>query len=144
MGTMYQAFRSDPDAEKNGVIIDYGAFRVTVARAGGANKAYQRTLERLSRPFRRAIQTETLENEKASDLLKAAYAESVIRNWEVKQPDGTWVVGIEAESGELLPFTKDNLIATFNALPDLFSDLMEQAGKAALYRASLRDEAAGN
>ena len=143
MGNMYETFRTDGDAEQNGIYIDYGSFRVKVARAGGTNKAYQRELERLSRPHRRAIATEMFENEQALALLRAAYARTVIKAWEVKTDDG-WQSGIESRTGEVLPFNEANVLATFGELPDLFTDLMEQAGKAALFRASLREQAAGN
>lgn len=143
MTTMYEFFRTDETAERDGIILDYGMFRITVARAGGANKAYQRELERLSRPLRRAIAAELLENEQAMQLLREVYARSVVKNWELKQDD-SWVPGIEAPDGSTLPVTSENILATFNALPELFADVMAQAGKAALYRASLREQAEGN
>ena len=144
MGSMYEAFRSDADAEKNGIILDYGTFRVTIARAGGANKKYQRTLEALSRPYRRAIQMEQMSDEQARELLKVVYARTIVRNWEVKVDKEKWEVGIESPDGETIPFNEENILLTFSNLPDLFADIMDQAGKAALFRASLREQAAGN
>jgi len=149
MGSMYKSFRTDQNAEKSGIIIDYGDFRVTIARAGGANKKYQRVLENVTRPFRRAIQTEQMDNERAEDLLKIVYARSIVRNWELKQEDAesgevTWVEGIEGSEGDVLPVNEENIILTFDNLPDLFADIKEQAAKQALFRSSLREEAAGN
>lgn len=148
---MYETFRTDKDAEKQGIILDYESFRVTVARAGGANKKYQKTLEHLARPLQRLIQTETLENERARDLLRETYARSVILNWELKTEEvdekgrPVWKQGIEAEDGgTILPFNKENVQATLEELPDLFDDIMDQAQKSALYRKALREEAAKN
>lgn len=146
---MYQSFRSDAESETKGIVIDYGDFRVTIARAGGANKRYQRILEVKTRPYRRAIQTDNFDNERAATLLREVYAECVVLNWEVKNgttdvPSSEWSVGIEGPDGITLPFNKENVLKTFDALPDLFTDIMEQAQKAALFRASLREEAAGN
>ena len=143
MGSMYEYFATDEESEKNGVVIDYGNFRVTLARAGGANKKFQRVLELKSRPYRRAIQTEMLDPDVATKILLEAYAEAVVRNWEVKV-QGEWRSGIEGPEGELLPFNEGNVLSTYERLPDLFDEHREQASKAALYRASLREAAAGN
>lgn len=144
MSSMYEAFRTDKEAERNGIIVDYGEFRITVARAGGANKQYQKALEVRTRPLRRAIDSGSLDNERSTEILRQVYAQTVVRNWEVKNEDGEWVPGIEGPEGDLVPFNRDNVLTTFNALPDLFSDLMQQAQSHALFTAKLREEAAGN
>ena len=70
------------------------------------------------------------------------YSEAVITNWEVKNGDGSWVSGIEnPEGGDPLPFNHRNVLDAFEALPDLFLDIKEQAENAAMYRANLREEA---
>ena len=145
MGGMYDSFRTDKEAEQKGIILDYGDFRITVARAGGSNKNYQKTLERLTRPVRRLIQTDNLDNEKSRDILKQAYATTIVIDWETKNGTGEWVKGIEPKTGKkLLPVNKDNIKATFDDLPDLFDDVMEQAGKSTLFKVSLREEASKN
>ena len=53
--SMYSTFRTDDELERKGIVIEYDSFRVTIARAGGSNKAFERALEAKSRPFRRAI-----------------------------------------------------------------------------------------
>lgn len=141
--SMYEQFQTDPDLEKNGIFIDYGEFRVTLARAGGANKQYAKLLEAKTKPYRRAIQIETMDNEKAMDLLLEAFAEAVVLNWEVKDGD-KWKKGIEGPDGDVIPFNTDNVIKTLRALPDLFNDLQEQASKVALYRKSIDEDDAGN
>lgn len=141
--SMYELFKTDTNLETNGIVIDYGSFRVTIARAGGANKRFAKTLDVKTKPYRRAIQTETMDNERGLDILREVYSEAVVLNWEVKDGDG-WRQGIEGPDGDILPFTKENVLATFRALPDLFHDLQEQAGKAALFRQSIREAEAGN
>lgn len=142
--TMYKSFKTDQKAEQEGIILDYGDFRVTVSRAGGSNKKYLQLLETRVRPFQRAIQAGTFDNERSQELLKDVYASTVIRDWEVKV--GTeWQQGIEnPDGGPPLVFSRENILLTFNNLPDLFADIMEQAGKAVLFRLALREEAAGN
>jgi predicted transcriptional regulator len=142
----YDSFRVDKDLERKGVVIDYEKFRVTIARAGGNNKRYEKVLERLSRPYQRAIQTETLDNDKSMDLLKQAYAEAVVLDWETNV-DGEWKRGIEdPDTGELLPFNTENVLRVLRhgELHDIWHDLRSQATKAALFRASLEEARAGN
>lgn len=146
---MYGDFRSDPTLEQGGIVLDYGAFRVTVARAGGSNKSFQKLMEQKARPYQRAIQAGAFDNERAGELLRDVYASTIIKDWETRFPAAVegeyeWKQGIEGPDGALLPFTKENVLKTFVALPDLFTDIVEQAGKAALYRASLREAAGGN
>ena len=145
--SMYKIFETDPELETKGVVVDYGDFRVTVARAGGANKRYAKVAETRSRPYRRAIENELLPNDRANELLMEIYAEAAVLNWEVNkgtQDSPTWVQGIEARDGTILPFTYDNIMLTFRALPLLYEDLQKQSSKAALYRRELLEVEAKN
>lgn len=141
--SMYDSFKTDPVLETDGVIIDYGSFRVTIARAGGANKKFAKILDAKSKPYKRAIQTETLDTERGNDIVREAYAEAVILNWETKKDD-KFVQGIESPDGGVMPFNKDNVLATFKALPDLFLDLQEQANKVAIFRKAIQETEAKN
>jgi hypothetical protein len=141
--SMYKTFKTDDTLETQGVIIDYGQFRVTVARAGGANKRYGKTLEQKLRPFRRALQTDTMDEAKAEALLKETYAEAVVLNWEV-QVDGEWVTGIEQADGSVGAFNRENVLKVFADLPDLFIDLRSQCDKVSLFRREEQEADAGN
>jgi hypothetical protein len=143
---MYKQFKTDKNLETKGVVIDYGSFRVTIARAGGSNKKFVRVLEAKTKPFRRAIQTETMDNERASSLMAEVYAEAIILNWESKVGK-IFKVGIEPpEDGgdKLLPVTTKNILSTFDNLPDLFTDLQQQANQVALFREVILEDDAGN
>lgn len=152
--SLYEVFETDSNLEQKGVNLDYGYALITIARAGGSNKKYLRTLERLTKPYRRAIQTETMDNEVAIGVLRQVYAESVILRWESRGPstvdeegnevDGEMVVGIESPNGDILPFNSENVILTLKNLPELFADIQEQAGKSSLYRTAVLEEDAGN
>ena len=142
--SMYELFRSDADAEKGGVALDYGEFRVTIARAGGANKRYAKLLNLKAKPYQRLIQLDQLDNDKAIEILMEVYAQAVVKNWESKS-NGEWVPGIENQEGsELLPVNAANVLAVFKALPDLFADIRVQAEQGALFRTALREQASGN
>lgn len=143
MGSMYGAFETSKEMERQGIWLDYGDFRLRIARAGGSNKNYQKAMEAKTRPHRKAIEAESFENDRALEILKEVYADHVVLAWETKQ-DGEWISGIEAQDGSLLPFGRDNVVATFTNLPDLFTEVQQQASKANLYRAQLLEEAAKN
>lgn len=147
----YGAFRSDIGAEQEGVILDYGPFRVTIARAGGSNKAYERILESLTKPYRRAIQLETLDAKVSDKIMKEAMARAVILNWEVlvdadglPDADGQdWKQGLEhPDTGDLLPFNWENVMEVLQhkEIQNLYHDLRVQSGKEALFLQTRREE----
>lgn len=153
--SMYSQFKTDAKLEAKGVVIDYGAFRVTIARAGGSNTRYRKALESESKPYRRALATETIDPEVAEDIMRRVYAQTIVLNWEVnenygkKGPNGEpfeakWKKGIEGPEGDILQVTEKNLVMTFKNLPDLFTDLQQQASKIALFRQDLLESDAGN
>lgn len=142
--SLYDTFRTDPELEQKGVVIDYGDFRVTVARAGGANRRYAKVLETMMKPYRRAMELGVMKEEKAREVLGEVYASAIVLNWETKR-SGLWVQGIESKNGdEILPFTKENVAKVFQDLPDLFSDIRSQADKAQLFRQVALEQEAGN
>ena len=140
----YGSFRSDTEAEREGIELDYGPFRVTIARAGGANRSYDRILEALTKPYRRAIQLETLSQKVSERIMKEALAKAVILKWEVlvdaegdPDPDGeTWVEGLEDPStGALLSFSWENVLEVLQhpEIQNLYTDIRVQSGKEALF-----------
>lgn len=131
----YDAFLNSDDHEKNGVELDLdGVGKFQIARAGGGNKQYTKRLERILKPHRRAIQTNTLSIEKADALLAQAYAETVVLRWE----------GVSGRDGESLPHNKENCIQLLIDLPDLFRVIRETADNEALYRATILEDDGGN
>lgn len=140
---VYDVFQTDRNLERSGIRIDYGPFYFTIARAGGANKRYSTRLEVLLKPYRRAIQTETMDEEVARGLMAQAYAETVVLDWGHfvgEGPDRKEVPGkILGHDGELLDFSVDNVRQVLMDLPDLFRDIREQAEKAALFRVQVKE-----
>lgn len=143
--SLYKLFETDPQAEEQGVILNYGTSRVTVARAGGANKAYRKMLEAEMKPYQKLLSAGVFTNDQAEEVLKLVAAKTLVKNWEVLR-DGQWVKGIDnPEEGEPpLPFTVDNVLLTFNNLDDVYRDIRDNAQSSTLYRLSLREAAAGN
>lgn len=131
---IYETFETDSKTEKDGLTIDYGSFSFKIARAGGSNKKYNKLLETLTKPFRRAIQTETMNEDKSKEILIEVYAKTVVIGWD----------GITDKDNKPLVFSVKNCIQVFSDLPDLFSDIQTQANQAALFRKSIVEEDSKN
>ena len=148
MPKMYEMFSTDGSLEQNGIYLEYPelGFRIKVARAGGANKKFQRVLETRSKPYKRAISMGLFTNDQATDLLLEAYLDAVILGWEVAgTSEDEWTPGIEnPEDGPPLEPTRANIRAALKALPELFNDVQDQAAQAAMFRTSIREANAGN
>lgn len=142
--SMYKQFGTDRELEKKGIALDYGQFRVTVARAGSANHKFLRTHEMLTKPVRRLIEQEILPVEKEREISRQLYAKAVVLNWEVKDDKEKWKQGIEAPDGSILPYTEENVINAFAALPDLFADIQIQSNKMQLFRTADKEADAKN
>ena len=148
-GGMYKQFQTDESLEKTGVELLYDGFRVTIARMGGANKDFSKTFDRKTKPYRRAIETGTASSAVLEKITIETVAETVVLNWEVEvdgevEGERVWKRGIEAEDGSILDFTVANVIQTFENLPELALDIVNQAKRAELFRKDIRELEAGN
>ena len=144
--SMYGQLETDKALETKGVEVDYGSFRVTLARAGGANKRYEKILDAKSKPHRRAMKTETMDNEVAIGVMREVYADSIILHWESKDAKGEWKKGIEAKPKKvgdpinIVPFNRDNVVQAMVDLPELLIWFKEDAEKLSLYLVQLLEE----
>ncbi len=141
-------FKTDKRFETEGIVLDYGEARIRIARAGGANKRYIKALDKATKPFRRAIATGAFSDERATAILREVYAKTIVLNWEVKRGE-QWLVGIDPEDlgmdgAELQPVTPENIQQVFENLPDLFTDVRQQAESMTLFRSEIDEAAAGN
>ncbi len=148
--SMYEQLQTDPGLETKGVEVDYGSYRVTLARAGGANKKYEKLLDIRSKPHRRAMKTETMDNEVAIGIMREVYADSIILHWEAKNANGKFEVGIEAKPKKpgdpikILPFNRDNALQAMIDLPELLVGFKEDAEKLAMYLVQYQEADTGN
>ncbi len=118
---IYELFTTDESLEKEGFALEYGTSTFIIARAGGANKKFQSIMERKMRPYRTAINAGTMDESTAEKLLAEAYADAVIIAWD----------GVTGRDGEVLAFSKENVIKVLLDLPDLFRDIQEQSQRVA-------------
>lgn len=138
--SLYKKFETDRSLEKTGITLDYGpnskgnTVEIRIARAGGANDQYLKRLEAKAKPHRRAIQHETVEREQLNQIVREVYAETVVLGW----------TNVEDRDGNEMAFTRENVLKLFTDLPDLYTDIQEQAQSAALFRISVREADAKN
>lgn len=131
---IYAMFGTDPSKEQEGIVLNYSdMFWLRIARAGGSNDHYKRILADKVRPYRKAIQTETITAEMSARLMREAAAEGLVLGWGSKQyGDGL----MPAKTGEALEFSVANVCRFFEDLPEIFLDVQEQAQKVSLFRST--------
>ena len=118
---LYAMFETDTELEKEGLVLDYGTCKITIARAGGANRKYASVLEHKMRPHRASMNAGTMDEGVALGLLREAYAEAIVLDWS----------GVTDRAGKKLMFSKKNVVQLLTDLPELFTDLRAQADRVA-------------
>lgn len=111
----YETFGTDKEAETDGIDLDYGSFKIRVARAGGSNRKYQAALDARLRPYRRQIASGTLSEEIGEKVLREVFAETVVLSWD----------NVTDRKGDPIPFSRENVKKLFEDLPDLFADIRD-------------------
>lgn len=133
---VYEIFETDPKKEIEGVEFDYlGMFTVVIARAGGANKAFNTALEEECKPYRRALQLNVQGmDEKALEIMHGVYARTVIKN----------IYGPKVGRAKTDAFDPAIARALFKELPAFFAEAKDQAESIALFRRETREADAKN
>lgn len=140
---LYASFQTNPEYERDGIWLDYGSFRIRLRFAGGSNKQYNSLMEVMTKPYRRAIEQGVFPEDRMRDILRTVYAKTMVADWET-EVSGEMKKGIEGPNGELLPVTEANLIMTFENLPNIFLDLVQQASVIGNYRMADLEADSGN
>ena len=126
MASPYELFKTDEKFEvEQGVTLDYGEFKIRIARAGGANKRFGKLLNTRLKPHRRQMETDTMDEKVALKIMIETYADTIVLGWE----------GVKDETGKIMVYSKENVIKLFTDLPELFRDVQRQADNVALFRA---------
>ena len=131
--SLYDMYKTDPSLEKDGIWLDYGESKILIARAGGANSAYSKMLEREMRPYRKILEHSLMKDETANRILQKVYAVTVVKGWEnVPSAEDPW------------EFTPEKCVQLFTDLPDLWRDVREMAGEIAAFRVQILEDEAKN
>lgn len=135
MTSLHDLYATDIKREAEGFwhpITD--EIKFLLARAGGQNSVFAKTLEVKIRPHRRKIDNEDMDTPLANKIMIEVFADTVVKDW----------VGVKDDDGKDLPCTRENIIDIFTQLPDLFAELRDVAAKHANFRATTLEEDVGN
>lgn len=160
---LFKNYSTSKNLELDGVVFTPDSTTaITIARAGGANVKFSKLLDKKAKPFRRQIEAGTLDPDLDRKMMIEAYTDAIIRNWEslVDAPNETGkqlVPGIEAnpdapegtythnaDENGLVPYNRQNVIATLHQLPDLFLAIQQEAQSVANFRQAEREADSGN
>lgn len=128
-------FGTDSDLEASeGIDLDFGSgLKVTIHRAGGANRKFEEASRRILAPYRTQINAETIDSKTARNLQAKIYAESVVVGWE----------GLERD-GEVVPYSRANAERILADFPELLAAIQRAAENAATFRRTTDEADAGN
>lgn len=147
----YSSFKTSENCELSGIWLEEPEFRVRLARAGGRNKAYAKSLERHFRVHRRAVKMGKLDPAVAVPLMADVFIESVIKQWQVNTGEVDEATGevIYADgihnphTDEVEEVTPETIKATL-LHPDfgdeIFGYIQEVAGDVSLYLEDVAEE----
>ena len=140
-------FKTDNDKEVNGVPVTFGENAdgsvptFTVSRMSRTNQRYAKALERASKPYKRQIDNGTFDAVASEKLLMSVFVDSVLTGWDnILLSD---VTGNPDDKGFAM-FSRENALALFTNLPELYAELSGQANNLSLYRAAELEADAGN
>lgn len=150
---LFDSYKTNRNLEKDGIAYTPDSSTlITLARAGGTNVRFAKSLEAKTKPHRRQIDAGTLDPKLDKLMMAEVFADTVIKNWETLIKDKL-VAGIEADpdakdgtyscaldKNGLVPFNKQNVVATLIALPDLFQDIQKESSAVSNYLAGSREE----
>jgi len=136
-------FETDSAVEREGIWVAYApGVEVRIARAGGSNKHFTKTMQRLAKPHRRAIQTESVDEVVLRDLFIKAYAQAIIVDWKGFTKD--LITSDDADAETVLDFNTTNVEAVLRAQPNLFDDIQKAADTISYFRAEINEVDSGN
>lgn len=143
MASLFELFETDEDLEVTGVQLDYDGTYITIARAGGANTKFEKVFAEIARKHKFKISNDLMTSDEQLRIMAEVYADTVVLGW---GSDEFGKGKIKGPDGKPLEFTRDNVVAvlTHPKLRGLFADLREQAGKVAIFRKSLLEDAEKN
>lgn len=140
--------KTNKELEVNGVEIPVDInehnnepITITLSRMGVSNKRYTTRLEEVMRPHQSALANDSMDNDLARKLLQEVFADTVLIGWgNLPKSELTG----NPEDTELLPFNRDNAMALWAEMPELFTDWQERAKKSATFRTAGLKANAGN
>lgn len=158
-------YGTDPVAEAEGIWLELdGETKVKIRRAGGGNKEYENLHSKMLEPYQSRLRMvgkgkipKSLEGP-LKDIVKTCYARTVVVGWQTKIGE-TWHDGIEPYklddkgrtvgvpyegADELIPVTEASIKKLLTDYPEVFTDILEFCGEAAVFKAQNLEAMEGN
>ncbi len=165
---LYEKMKTSPRLESEGIWLQIDDTRIRLARAGGKNTKFITAAEKIQREHKRAL--DLIGEEQGRKLFGKLFAEIVVLDWLTRADDGDldeggdslvnpeavpkvdrWKRGISGPDGKLVEFTLpknsttiENILKTFDDIPDLLRLIKETSEDAALFRQGLLKDVEGN
>lgn len=138
--SLYSQFETNKEKELKGVAVEYGpnadgtipTFYVT--RMSRSNVRYTKRLDAATKPHRRSMELETMDNKLAEKISMSVFVDTILTGWE----------NVQNRKGEVVPHSKEAATKMLTELPDLYDDLQTRASKATLFRDEEVEEEAKN
>ena len=148
--SIFSHFKTDTLLETEGVEIDYLEFKLSLRRAGGANKKYSLAFSDAAKAHKNKGHIDAqIKNDVMLDaFVKGCYVE---HSWYTRVETGKdeqgnpvyeYQRGIHNEKLEVIPGTLQNVRAVLKQLPDLFEALLLQAQDIDLFKRQQTEAAA--
>lgn len=127
-----ESYITNPDAEVEGVWTPFPEGReLLLRRAGGSNKEFTRAHQAAMKPYKRRIDKGTMDSETLEKIARAVYARHIVKDWR----------GIKDAKGKKIPFSVEACEAFFEAIPDLFTEILLLTSDAAIFQQAEVEEA---
>lgn len=156
---LYEKMKTSPRLETEGIWLEIDDTRIRIGRAGGKNTKFVTAAEKIAREHKRSL--DLMGEEQGRKLFGKIFAEIIVLDWLTRSKDGVlddegqpaeegrletdrWVRGISGPGGSIIDFTVENVLKTFDDLPDLLRLIKETAEDASLFRQELLKDVEGN
>lgn len=146
--SLRSTFKTDRSLETDGVEVPVDInehngepITINISRMGTSNKKYTKRLEAVMQPHQAALNNDSMPNELAGKLLRQVFVDTVLNGW--NNLPKSELTGDDKDT-ELLEFNRENALALFEEMPELYTDWSERAKKAATFREAVRNDIAKN
>ena len=115
---------------------------ITVSRMSRNNQKYQQAFSDKFDPHMAAIQADALGETMARKLTRELFADEILHN--VENLPLSDLTGNDEDNDKVMEYTRDNVLALFEELPEVYDDWEGRAKKAANFRDKVVKAASGN
>lgn len=147
--SLRKIYATDKSKEVSGVRLEVGLNEfnnkpifITVSRMSRNNQKYQQAFTDKFDPHMTAIQADAMDEQLARKLVRELFVDDILHN--VENVPLSDLTGNEADNEKTMDFSRENVLALFDALPDLFDDWEARAKRAANFREAAKEKAAKN